>query len=99
VAFGFPAHAQAFATRFIDTQISDTVVAIDDPNAALGAIELGNIVLVRFAFDPDLAGWDLAPGSGDSRSAQRSRIGVASCGRVSRRCATGVRRSDHSALR
>jgi len=99
VAFGFPAHAQAFATRFIDTQISDTVVAIDDPNAALGAIELGNIVLGRFAFDPDLAGRDLAPGSGDSRSAQRSRIGAASCGRVSRRCATGVRRSDHSALR
>ena len=44
VALGFPAHAQAFATRFAETHISETVVAIDDPNAALGAIELGNIV-------------------------------------------------------
>jgi hypothetical protein len=32
---------------------------------ALGAIELGNTVLGRFAFDPDVADRDPAPGSGD----------------------------------
>lgn len=64
-ALGFPAHALAFATRFVDTQLSARVVEIEDPNAALGSIQLGNIVLGRFAFDPDLADRDPAPGSGD----------------------------------
>ena len=64
-AFGFPAQASAFATRFVDTQLSARVVEIDDPNSALGAIQLGNIVLGRFAFDPDLEDRDPAPGSGD----------------------------------
>jgi hypothetical protein len=64
-ALGFPAHASAFATRFVDTQLSARVIEIDDPNAVLGAIQLGNIVLGRFAFDPDLADRDPAPGSAD----------------------------------
>jgi len=64
-ALGFPAHASAFATRFVDTQLRATVVEIDDPNAALGSIQLGNIVLGRFAYDPDLADRNPAPGSAD----------------------------------
>ena len=64
-ALGFPAHALAFATRYVDTQLSARVTEFSDPNAALGAIELGNIVLGRFAFDPDLPDRNPAPGSAD----------------------------------
>jgi len=64
-ALGLPAHASAFATHYVDTQLRATVVEIDDPNAALGAIQPGNIVLARFAFDPDVADQDPAPSSAD----------------------------------